>query len=134
MSRWKTLTTSWWTKNLFEIACATVVVALLVGGIAFAIVHGPTVQLVESQSTKITEALCGRSSEPTGPSAPEPVEPAEDQFEIVCLPGDALPDQFGCEVLSQSESELSEETRPAPASTVNTAAYGFSAVPSGSPG
>ena len=125
MSRWKTLTTSWWTKNLFEIACATVVVALLVGGIAFAIVHGPTVQLVESQSAKTTEdrSAAVPLSQPA-PWSPEQVEPAEDQFEIVCLPGGALP-EFGCEVLSQSESELPVETRPAPASTVSTAAYGF---------
>ncbi|HEU4866737.1 MAG TPA: hypothetical protein VFV09_03315 [Actinomycetota bacterium] len=105
MSRWKTLTTCWWTKNLFEIACATVVVALLVGGIAFAIVQAPSVQVVESQSTKTTEARSAAVplSRPDLQS-PEPSVPAaEDQFEIVCLPGDGLPDQFGCEVVSHSE-------------------------------
>jgi hypothetical protein len=126
MSRWKTLTTSWWTKNLFEIACATVVVALLVGGIGFAIVQAPTVQLVESQATKASAAV--PLNQPDLPS-PETGVPAEDQFEIVCLPDDGLPaqsaDQFGCEVLSQSNGEQPEETHPAPASTFNAAGDGL---------
>jgi hypothetical protein len=105
MSRWKTLTTCWWTKNLFEIACGTVVVALLVGGIAFAIVQAPAVQVVESQSTKTSEARSAAIplSRPDLTS-PKPAVSAEDQFEIVCLPGDADPDQLGCEVVSESKS------------------------------
>jgi hypothetical protein len=126
MSRWKTLTTSWWTKNLFEIACATVVVALLVGGIAVAIVQTPTVQLVESESFKASE---DRSTpvplSPSDPHSPEPAAPAEDRFEIVCLPDDALTaqtaGQLGCELVSQSDSSLPvalealPDAQPAPA-------------------
>lgn len=131
MSRWKTLTTSWWTKNLFEIACATMVVALLVGGIAFAIVQTPAVQVVASESTK-TSADRSAPVPLSRPDAlsPEPDVPAEDQFEIVCLPGNDLPaqsaDQFGCEVVRQSESALSVALDPPPAaSAVNTAGDGL---------
>lgn len=105
MSRWKTLTTCWWTKNLFEIACATVVVALLAGGIAFAIVQAPAVQVAQSQSPKTSEDRSATVplSRPELLS-PEPGMPAEDPIEIVCLPGDADPDQLGCDVVLQSES------------------------------
>lgn len=132
MSQWKNLTTCWWTKNLFEIACATVVVALLVGGIAFAIVRAPTLQVVESQSTRTSEdrSAAVPLSQPD-PPAPEPDVPADDQFEIVCRPGDALPDQFGCSVVSQSGSPPPVALEPppgpqaAPASIVDTTKDGF---------
>lgn len=115
MSRWKTLTTSWWTKNLFEIACATMVVALLVGGIAFAIVQAPAAQVVQSRSVGNDEDRSGASSlspiEETVHLLPEDPLPVEDEFEIVCLPDTTPPargdDQFAaCSTVSAAGEEF----------------------------